>query len=329
MPSKRIEWVDIAKGIAIVAMIIGHEIPNNDLRTFIFSFHMPLFFILSGYTSRQLVDYRTFGRKTWRGFIHIWLLAVAMIALLIIETMIYNHGWNIRTFFYDLFAAVYHGSNTLNYKVTLPTNNVGVMWFMFVFFWAKTLYDFCQIVFGNKYGGIILGILAFFGYVVSQRVWLPQALDIVPIASLFMWTGYYIRVLTNNRKDNDLISQVALISLFIFWIYCLQNSINIEMSTRSYPKFVISLCEAVAGTSIICYLSNGLSSLSFSKPFKLFGQHTLALLCIHHLDLYWVCWGGYISSWELASISRLVVDCILLFIYLYLISLKRRIKGVS
>ena len=41
--NKRIEWVDIAKGIAIVLMIIGHTVPyGSKVRNFIFSFHMQL-----------------------------------------------------------------------------------------------------------------------------------------------------------------------------------------------------------------------------------------------------------------------------------------------
>lgn len=45
--TKRIAWIDIAKGIAILLMIIGHELPSNcHLYGLIFSFHMPLFFIL-------------------------------------------------------------------------------------------------------------------------------------------------------------------------------------------------------------------------------------------------------------------------------------------
>lgn len=49
---KRIEWVDLAKGIAILAVITGHE-TSGFIKFLIFSFHMPIFFILSGYTSRQ------------------------------------------------------------------------------------------------------------------------------------------------------------------------------------------------------------------------------------------------------------------------------------
>lgn len=46
---KRINYIDIAKGIALFLVIWGHLIPYTTI-TFrvIFSFHMPLFFILSG-----------------------------------------------------------------------------------------------------------------------------------------------------------------------------------------------------------------------------------------------------------------------------------------
>ena len=47
---QRIQWIDIAKGISIFLVIIGHTAPFGILeRNIIFSFHMPLFFILSGY----------------------------------------------------------------------------------------------------------------------------------------------------------------------------------------------------------------------------------------------------------------------------------------
>ena len=50
---KRIEYVDVAKGIAILSVIVGHTFsaydPGSLLNRFIYSFHMPLFFILSGF----------------------------------------------------------------------------------------------------------------------------------------------------------------------------------------------------------------------------------------------------------------------------------------
>lgn len=44
-------WLDIAKGITIILMVIGHTSIPDVLSNFIFSFHMPLFFIASGWTT--------------------------------------------------------------------------------------------------------------------------------------------------------------------------------------------------------------------------------------------------------------------------------------
>lgn len=45
---KRIEYLDIARGIAIILMVIGHVVSGYK-RAIIFSFHMPLFIIISGF----------------------------------------------------------------------------------------------------------------------------------------------------------------------------------------------------------------------------------------------------------------------------------------
>ena len=51
---KRIEWIDNAKGLGILFVIIAHVINHTQTfmsaSTLIYTFHMPLFFILSGFT---------------------------------------------------------------------------------------------------------------------------------------------------------------------------------------------------------------------------------------------------------------------------------------
>lgn len=43
---KRNQWVDIAKGIAIILMVLGHTAIPDSLSRFIYSFHMPFFYSL-------------------------------------------------------------------------------------------------------------------------------------------------------------------------------------------------------------------------------------------------------------------------------------------
>ena len=52
--TKRIEWVDILKGLAIILVVIGHmpyEPGSYPLNSGIYSFHMQLFMMLAGYTA--------------------------------------------------------------------------------------------------------------------------------------------------------------------------------------------------------------------------------------------------------------------------------------
>ena len=49
MENTRIGAIDIAKGIGIILVIVGHALPlDNIVRVFVYTFHMPLFFILTG-----------------------------------------------------------------------------------------------------------------------------------------------------------------------------------------------------------------------------------------------------------------------------------------
>ena len=48
--SKRIEWIDIAKGILIVLVVLGHSEISGIAASVINSFHMAAFFFLAGLT---------------------------------------------------------------------------------------------------------------------------------------------------------------------------------------------------------------------------------------------------------------------------------------
>ena len=46
--NKRIEYLDMARGIAILAIVLGHIYATNFVKVWICSFHVALFFIISG-----------------------------------------------------------------------------------------------------------------------------------------------------------------------------------------------------------------------------------------------------------------------------------------
>ena len=70
---KRIFYLDIAKGVGVILMILGH-VPDltTASRQFITSFHMPLFFFISGMFLRY-IDFNTFVIKKRKHYCnHCW-----------------------------------------------------------------------------------------------------------------------------------------------------------------------------------------------------------------------------------------------------------------
>lgn len=49
---KRLVWIDVVRGVAMVAIVFGHTVDYGPWRTWVYSFHVPLFFVLSGMTFR-------------------------------------------------------------------------------------------------------------------------------------------------------------------------------------------------------------------------------------------------------------------------------------
>jgi len=45
----RQEWLDVLKGFGILFVVLGHALADGGLKTYIYAFHMPLFFFVSGY----------------------------------------------------------------------------------------------------------------------------------------------------------------------------------------------------------------------------------------------------------------------------------------
>ena len=66
---KRVEWIDIAKFLGIFAIYLGHFGDSaGHAFTFVFAFHVPLFFFLSGCMSNYDNETNIF-RFVWKKFL--------------------------------------------------------------------------------------------------------------------------------------------------------------------------------------------------------------------------------------------------------------------
>ncbi|HEY9528673.1 MAG TPA: acyltransferase family protein, partial [Anaerolineales bacterium] len=80
--SKRIEYLDIAKGIGILLVVLGHndfEVISLFVQRLIYSFHMPLFFFLSGYFLNTAVPFFDFVKKRFNTLLKPFLFTIFLI----------------------------------------------------------------------------------------------------------------------------------------------------------------------------------------------------------------------------------------------------------
>ena len=64
--NNRLTYMDVAKGFGILCVIAGH-MGNETINRFVFSFHMPLFFILSCFcfSNKHLSSFKPYIRKKY------------------------------------------------------------------------------------------------------------------------------------------------------------------------------------------------------------------------------------------------------------------------
>ena len=140
----RLNWIDWAKALAITFVVYGH-IPaerGDFLHNYITSFHMPLFFFISGYLTKK--EYM--GKETLTKYWH------TLIIPYLCYNIIFYPYWAIRFTIdhstTDWFEYIKPIIGTIMLQIKTPFNDYlnGVTWFIAALFMMKIILSTC-----NKY----------------------------------------------------------------------------------------------------------------------------------------------------------------------------------
>ncbi|MEC4818975.1 MAG: acyltransferase family protein, partial [Scytonema sp. PMC 1069.18] len=147
--SKRIEWIDCWKGLAITTVVVGHIFTT--LSKYIYWFHMPLFFFISGYLYKEKTDYAAFFKKK---FFH---LMVPYFSFLVLFTLLQYLPLIIDSWQQEQLLTidkVIISTLTLIWKQFYGGANLvlwfGVFWFVTCLFFTQQLYNLIYVKFGSN-----------------------------------------------------------------------------------------------------------------------------------------------------------------------------------
>ena len=272
--NNRIEWLDIAKGLGIFCIVIGHNIVPQWLSDWVFSFHVPLFFIVSGYFYRQRSLAETI-EKGWKQLLRPMLITI-LVAQAGMFFLYVRHGfWSGPT----VGEWLYGVATMSGFGYTRG------MWFLMSLFWGKlwmNLMGKLQLPSGGQFYASMFLFSA--GYMISKYCAAPCFFDRGMAVPLFLCIGRWLKqesVIEREHKRWALCLALLLVS--IAWMF------PVDISGFILPYGVGSVMTTVAISIAMLVVLKKASELS-SVPSKLLlyaGQNSLIILCVHSLIHTW------------------------------------------
>ena len=281
---KRIEWVDVVKGMLVPLIVLGHTSESPQLICLVYSFHMPLFFILSGYTARRPKDLRSYGRHILKSFIRLMLPSIGVLVFIACMEYWRKMGglvlpvpWHrISGCFYRFYWGCAWG-----WSGGVPS--VGMLWFFITMFWSKLIWEGIGLLF-PKGDYALCFLLAVAGILYGPDHFIPQNLDIACAVLVYYSIGE-LWAKADRELDYQRFKPLLFFAAAAFWMHAMDDWDYVELAVKSYPGFITGILASICASYLFCALGEELSKReTLKKFFSFFGRHTLLIVYIHHCD---------------------------------------------
>ena len=329
LPKKRIAYIDVAKGIGILLMILGHTMTPGWGKDVIYSFHMPLFFVCSGMTCHLSASVDQWRQRVVQSAQRLLLPVVLWYVVLSVISGVadgcFVSGKAFREFLSIRLLTLFwaSGDDVMLWNLSVPS--VGVLWFVVALFLARLMFDALHLFLPRAYGAVSL-LLMLVGVLVGTRWHLPLALDLalVAVGFLAVWSGLGRRWQVRQHQPRLRWGTVGAAVIWVLGFVMQQSSgSTFDMAKRSYPLVPLSLVTAVAGCVVVLGLCAGWEQKRWLSGLRgkveCVGHHSMLWLGIHYLGyLPYLYYRSLFESTAVLCIVRLVMELLVASLLLLL-----------
>lgn len=281
MASKRLKEIDILKSIGIILMIIGHLYPNTTIDKWLHSFHMPMFFIISGFLYSKPSNIKNRLLRKVKGLLIPYLfLAIFHLVILGSKDFLVTKSVNsIINYIYHIFWINTDG---------LPI--CGAIWFLTAFFFTNIIYNILDYWVKNKKIKLaIISVLTLLGIILPfNRIRLPLGLDIGFMGVGLFYVGIILKCLY-RRYDKKIKSIYGFIGIIACIIPIFLNStINLRLGT--YGNIFLYFFNAIAMTVFLYIFLQSFAKSNFIivRELLYIGQNSIVYLGFNQLVLIFI-----------------------------------------
>ena len=304
--------MDIAKGIGIICVILGH-MGIDDVGSIIYSFHMPMFFLISGYFMKEYSLREVFQKRSRRLLPPYFLTCIMVIVLdtlkNLISVLLHKKTGNylICKVFYWLYAMVYGaGTEHIEPFRIVP---IGAVWFLLALLWASCIVCFAE---KRKYSEIIILGFALVGFYSSKIIWLPWSVQAGMTSALFMFVGLQLKRSEFFEIARSKVQNCTLfVACLVIWIneMCIEN-FDLSIARNSFPNGFFDVIGSVCGSICMILISGAIARVQVFHVLSWFGKNSLIILCVHLVELNVIPWN------QIANLIFRVKEPIILYVLL-------------
>ncbi|MCB2357842.1 acyltransferase family protein [Clostridium estertheticum] len=282
MEKKRLNWIDMAKGFAMILVMFGHAPILLPIQAEVYTFHVPLFFFMSGYLFSN-IKYNNFSAFLKKRIITIGIPYFCFSFIEYIYFFVFNNKQNVsplKSFIGTLIPLRYNNGTLHN----------GTLWFIACLFMCEMIFFLIVKWTKNDKRKIItcLVVSAIIGGIYNTYIGkpLPWSFDVAFIAVVFYGIGYLIKGMENKVSKLVSIKYLVvflIINVIIGHLNVLYMNARVDMSSIKYGNYFLFFGSAISGimaSLIFCRL------LPKSKLLIYIGKNSIIFFAFHQMILY-------------------------------------------
>ncbi len=270
MENKRLSWLDALRGFGIILITLGHLGCFELCERYIYSFHVPLFFFISGYLYKSNIPLKAYVKKKTLSIL------VPFIAWNVMSSMVeFLLGYNTqRTFF-----------RMITYKGMVCWNSP--LWFLLVLFFTEVLFKLLDKINQKTYFKFVIIALCLLIFALIGDIRLTLKLNLVPYALVFYTMGNIMRTNIENKgfflkRWQKIPSALALFTVG-FVVGGVLN-VRIKYTHAIWGNYFYVFLAAFCSILFYYILFRNIDRLGHSKLLIYLGNNSMIIMC----SQYWV-----------------------------------------
>ena len=285
MPKSRISFLDAAKGFAMLSIILGHlRIPS--VNAVVYTYHVPVFLLITGYFFSRKLSVGTFAKKRLRLLMVPYFFTCAVLILLAVLLGL-RSGTSSAQLGKWSWAAVYGSGN--KYQAPFEIQSIGAIWFLPASCVAAILFR-CVLELPEKWRPPVVGAVFAAGYFSTAYLfWLPMSIQAGCCFVLYLYIGWLFRENEDRIREFSPEAKIfAVLFAALVWFYFIRHfpSLGFYLVRNCFGNGVTDLFGSVCASGLVILICHAIDRKTkiISRLLRFTGRYSLLVLCVHDVE---------------------------------------------